>query len=310
MAQERKSTSDLKKFSREFPEGKSTSYPSDKNPTEVVDYHCIVCLPPTQQSATVLRTDAFGKWKFLKSFSQLDQIWHIIRRATSCESGVLANCTLGARCTTMFYNPTHRGVGPCTTGVISVFTTEEDVDRAGMALIKLVEHDIKYKKQKPRKAPVYRCLCWNQGTPSFLGTPCCGSPLDESDDRWQLNCVPSSSSTEGMYGCWIIETEPENWDLTGLWHELKRMIENNEFSGPVRMVSPPKWRNEEPVFLVHTSRGNKEEVGRKLACIVQKSIRYDIALDDFSHQYFPGPVYEHKILWEDVNPVYYMNLKK
>ena len=142
---------------------------------------------------------------------------------------------------------------------------------------------------------MYHCPCWYQGKPSFLRTPCCGSPHDESYDRWQLNCVAYSypfSSTEGLYGCWVIETEPENWNLTGLWHELKKMNENNEFSGPVRMVSPPKWRNEESVFIVHTPCGNKEVVGRKLACIVQKSIHY--VLNDFSHQYFP--VYEHEIL--------------
>lgn len=308
MAQQSESTSHSKKFSREFPEEKSTSYPSTKNPTEVTDYHCIVSLPPTQQSATVLRTDAFGKWKVSRLFSQLDQTWHMIREAT--ETGVLASCTLGARCTTMFYNPTHRGVGPCTSGVISVFTTEENVDKAGMALINLVKHDIKYKRQNPRGA-LYRSLSlyWNQGEPSSFSdheTPCCG-PLDESNDVWQLNCVASRkpfSSAENEYGHWIIETEPDNWDLTGLWHELKRKIENDELSSPVKMVSPAKRENEAPVFIVHTSCENKEEVGRKLACIVQKSIYY--VLNNMPDR--QSPVYEHQILWKDNNPVYVMKL--
>ena len=115
------------------------------------------------KSPAVLRQECnFGKWKIFRSFAnhELDKTWHEIREAT--KAGVLADITLGVRCTTMFYNPTHRA-GPCISGVISVFTTEENVGKAGRALINLVQHDIEYKTQYSRKQSqaLHKYFYWN-----------------------------------------------------------------------------------------------------------------------------------------------------
>ena len=117
----------------------------------------------------------------------------------------------------------------------------------------------------------------------------------------------TSFSSIHEYGHWVIVTEPDKWDLMGLWHELKKQIENHEIEGPVKMVSPmpEEGRNQRPVFVVYTARENKEDVGRKLVSIVQKDIYYELKCN-FSHT--AGPIYCHHIKWDEREPVYVMRL--
>ena len=61
--------------------------------------------------------------------------------------GDLEGCT-ALKTSTKVYHPGSYGPGPCTTGVIDVFTTKEQVESVGRSLSSLVMQDLVYKTEK------------------------------------------------------------------------------------------------------------------------------------------------------------------
>ena len=291
-------------------------------PTKVDDDDCIYAFPPGKQYQNFkhLQQVALGKWMVFRPFTQLDETWHTIRREV--EAGVLAEKTLAAVTTTLFYQPSAHGPGPHVSGVICVYTTEQDVEEIGFILINLVKHDIKFKTEEAtnnreyawrleNKSICLKTLYWNDGKPSSVleRELCHGPDCYRVRDIWHINCITSPASTvceTTAYGRWVIS--PKSWkNLTSLWHFLKEIIEEG-ILGPVEMVCPPKlkwWdKYEEAVFLVYTARKNKERVGFTLAMLVETDIKYELNRMLSREK----PVYNHRIVWNTDEPVYVMTL--
>ena len=305
--------------------GLGSHYPSTTNPTEVKDYN-IHAFPPGigYRDYKHLQQVAQGKWMIFRPYTELDETWHMIRREV--EAGVLVEKSLAADCTTMVYDPTSHGPGPVVSGVICVYSTEQNADDVGFILISLAKHDIKYKTEEATnnlkyawrlqdKSVCLKTLYWNHGKPSFVleGELCNGPSRYGIKDTWHLNYVSapkSIMSTASVYGRWVIAPFWE--DLTSLWHFLKKDIEEG-LLGPVEMVCPPKLnrrdKKEEPVFLVYTARENKESVGLTLAMHVERDIRYEISNRSYTAS-GGKPMYNHQITWHEDEPVYVMTLIK
>ena len=83
---------------------------------------------------------SFGKWMIFRSFTDIDETWYKIR--IEVESGALIDSALLATSSTLHYNSTMGGPGPCTSGVICVHTTEDNIDKVGHILNTVVQHDL------------------------------------------------------------------------------------------------------------------------------------------------------------------------
>ena len=292
---------------------------STANPTEVTD-HSHVCIYSPNKDDT---KSALGKWMVFRPFSQLDETWHMIRNAV--ETSQLSEYAIEAACTTLFYHPRCSGPGPKTGGVICVYTTVENVDQAGHILIRMVEHDIKYKTEEATSDGVYvwrnidgnsvcmKTLYWNDGNPSYeLQGKTCYGPKQYVVDEWRLNVATapeSIMSIDEVYGRWVVTPEFDN--LTGLWHFLKRAIESGKL-GPVEMVCPPKMNRLDPtediVFLIYTAYKNKEFIGVTLTTILGKDIAYQLGDSAIRASRTGTITYNHRVLWNDGEPVYVMDL--
>ena len=230
--------------------------------------------------------DDYGKWMVYKDLEDLDDAWKRIGEAILADK--LPGCR-DAKCSTLYYDPTRVGPGPCTTGAILVYTKKDDIDAVGFELIKLVQQDIKYKSNEKSKEYQYaftgqgqvtdKTLYWNSGTPSFksAGVRCYGHTRDK-EDKWQVNIVNAREPlrSEEADGKWILTLEYE--ELTPLWHSLKAKIESGEFKA-IKMECPPKLdyrsRDEKPRFFIFTSTKEKSSVGRYLIEIVKRAIHYE-----------------------------------
>ena len=137
-------------------------------PTQVVDIPGITLRDDEEY-------DDYGKWIVYKDLEDLDDAWKKIGEA------ILANELPGcrdAKCSTLYYDPTRVGPGPCTTGAILLYTKKDNIDAVGFKLIKLVRQDIKYKSNERSKKYHYafigqgqvteKTLYWNSGTPLFF----------------------------------------------------------------------------------------------------------------------------------------------
>ena len=297
-------------------------YPSTANPSEVKDFHSLFAFPPGRKSKD-LNKMSFGKWMIFRSLKDIDEMWHKVR--IEVESGVLIDSVLRASCSTMLYNPTMGGPGPLTSAVIIVHTTEDNANKVGYVLIAIAGHDIKYKTDEASAKREYswtgehnqsvclKTLYWNNGNPSLVleDEQCHGPRTFNIKDEWHINHVTAPEaimSSSSVYGRWVIEELYIN--LTGLWHTLKEIIEEGVL-GPVEMVCPPKKNRkdpkENPVFFVYTACENKERVGLLLATVVEKDIRYELSRRSY-RQSFRKPVYNHRIIWDEDEPVYKMSL--
>lgn len=296
-------------------------YPSTANPSEVKDFYALFAFPPGKKHKDIGEL-SFGKWMIFRPFTEIDDTWHKVRREV--ESGELVELVLGTICTTMHYNPTMGGPGPCTTAVICVHTMRDNLERVGHSLIAIAQHDIKYKTEEAsekreyswtgeKKSVCLKTLYWNNGSPSLnlLDKVCYGPRTFK--DVWHLNHVTAPETTmlsSRVYGRWVIEESYIN--LTGLWYCLKELIEEGEL-GPVEMVCPPKMKkndpNENPVFLVYTACENKERVGLTLAVIVEKDLTYELSRESYRRSHYE-PVYNHRIVWDEDEPLYEMHLIK
>lgn len=297
-------------------------FESVANPSETKEYCWIYSLPPKR----LRDDDVLGKWLLFRPFSQIDETWHMIRK--EMKNGSLTESTRGAKCSCLYYNPSCGGPGPKTSGVICIYTTERDVDKAGFILIDMVKHDIKYKTDEATlggeyawkgggKSVCLKTLYWNGGKPSFMleGVQFHGPRCYGIKDVWHLNCVTAPKSIMNsytIYGRWVIVTESD-WELTGLWHALRKVIEKGKW-GPVEMFCPPKVNRKDPkeeiVFFLYTACDNKEFVGRSLA-FLEKDITYEVSQRALNYCSRYKPVYDHRIMWnDDDEPVYVMTINR
>lgn len=230
--------------------------------------------------------NVYGKWMVFDHYDQLDTTWMKVRKAIA--AGKLYDCS--AKCTTMMYNPTKEGPGPSTSGVICVYTNQQNVKGVGYNLIKIVERDIIYKTEVDTRNYKFKHagtlqqilprIYWNNGKPS---SQCTNKPYlttsMKRDDIWHLNIVraPEQFGSKKASGRWILELE--NIETTNVWHFIKDCIKNGNIIGIIKMVCPPKRdsesQTEKPVFYVYTSKSHIQSVGMKLIELVKRDVTFE-----------------------------------
>ena len=227
---------------------------------------------------------------------------------------------MGAKCSTLKYNPLRSGAGPTTTGRISIFTDESNVMDVGMQLIKLpsIQHMIKYKTQSATRTAKYRfttpgtqsvasiTLYWNEGSPSTERIPRCKQKkppkkYDSSKDRWNINVVNGASQYESkeIYGKWTISSnfvKTSKFNISKSWHTLKPKIEVGDIPA-VKMVCSSRTRV--PKIHVFTSEDNMDVVGKKIIYWLQDDITYYIEVGGRSRRND-----NKKLYWNTGNPDY------
>ena len=289
------------------------SIESLQKPTEIYDSFWVSVSIPTPDEVKEL--DFLGKWLVFKHYDEIDETWEKIRTAVVTDN--LQGC-VHAICSTMRYDPTSKGPGPSTTGVICVYTEEHNMDTIGFKLIEIAQQDIKYKTESDSLAEKYvhkgsgrvtiKTIFWNNGRPSFVckDKPCYGTSRCKQD-IWHLNVVeaPIVFFPKEIFGRWILEVENE--DLTELWHILKEEIEcKTKNFGVARMECPPKRNRrsaeEEAVFLLYVGKEWKDSVGYKLIDLVETDIvfeqkRRSDSNDRRSHRY-------ETLYWNNGEPAY------
>ena len=137
------------------------------DPTTVTDDHYVRAKPPCAPSQKAL-----GKWLVFKPLEELDETWHMIRKAV--ESGELDST--GAKCSTAMLDPSRHPTNP-TEGVICIYTSEEVMDEVGFKLVHMVKQDIRYKTDEATLNDEYiatgyekvtvKTIFWNDGDPGF-----------------------------------------------------------------------------------------------------------------------------------------------
>lgn len=242
------------------------------NPSEVRDVFSVY--RPRSGSADNFHEKSFGRWIVRAPLSDLDKTWQSIIQ--EMEEDRLS--TTGLKSSTGRYNPSSTGPGPVTLGVVSVYTTEENMDKVGYELIALVKHDIvykpnsasgKYRHKGDRK--FVNTLYWKKGHPSYKSSRTYQAKWSQTGavrDVWHLNIAESSEPFElkgnEKFGFWRAESKIEN--LTALWHAMKEKVESGEL-GPVKMECPAKQvggRDTHPVVLLYTKEENRADVGSAL----------------------------------------------
>ena len=226
---------------------------------------------PLSMSGDEIIKASFGRWLVGEPFSKLDSTWQAIREGMEAHR-ITAT---GLKSSTGRYNPSSSGPGPVTTGAISVFTTEEDIDEVGFEVIKIVKHDIQYKevsadgqyRHRGDRKFIKKTLYWKKGKASFKGQLSVWNK--DKQDEWHLNVVESPKPTHvdehgEMVGYWCVETKIES--LTDLWHSLREQILSGML-GPVKMECPESRGLGEanPVVFLYTAGKNKQDVRDALA---------------------------------------------
>ena len=169
-----------------FPESVTISrqlISSTVNPTTVTDHYWVRVNAPHKITSS---EETFGKWLVFKQLEELDEIWHMIRKAV--ESGELG--ALCIKCSTAMPDPSSYPIDPSNKGVICIYTSENAIDEVGFKLVHLVKQDICYKTEEATRQGLYirkgcrnvslKAIYWNDGEPSFerkgwnfKGESCC-----------------------------------------------------------------------------------------------------------------------------------------
>ena len=238
-------------------------------PTKIKDLLAIFF--PSWMSEDDMNRASFGRWLVGVHFYKVNDTWRDIRRALEARKIT----AVGLKSSTGRYNPSSTGPGPVTTGVVSIYTTEENVDRVGFEVIEIVKQDIQYKTisasgQKRHKGDhniILKTLSWNDGNPSFGGTE--KSVWKSIRDKWHLNIEKAPSYChESVVGYWHIECTIQN--LTEFWHSLREQVVAG-MMGPVKMECPAKAKKKgNPVVKLFTAKHDGRDV--RLALINNKLI--------------------------------------
>ena len=136
------------------------------DPTSITDGYWLYIEGPDHLRSK----EAFGKWLVFRKRTELDKTWHVIRQ--SVQSGELG--AIAAKSSTALDNP---NAWDKDTGVICVYTTEDDIDLVGLKLVHMLKHDIRYKTDMATLSGMYanrgvqkttcKTIYWNDGNPSF-----------------------------------------------------------------------------------------------------------------------------------------------
>ena len=234
----------------------------------------------------------YGKWLIFRNLEDLNKTKELIY--DEIKSGRLK--VVGMKCSTLYYNPLRTGGGPTTTGRISVFTNKGDYIEIGKKLVKLVQHDIKYKVEdedkyvhsKGNKERITSTtIFWNDGCPYAAtelrsGAKCCPPPCRNDwhgnkpdTDKWKINVVEGQDRFDGK---WILVPndcrKESDKNITNLWHQLRAKIEAGEMA-VIKMECPaPKRKGALPEIHVSTSQRNAEAVGWTIISMVKDDIKY------------------------------------
>ena len=154
---------------------------STVDPTTVTDDHWVRAEPPCAPSDQ----KTLGKWLVFKQFEELDETWHMIRKAV--ESGELGST--GAKCSTAKPDPSCYPMDS-SEGVIRVYTSEEMMDKVGFKLVHMVKQDIRYKTDEATLQGRYnttgytnvslQTIYWKDGNPYL-------KRYGEAKDDWSGN---------------------------------------------------------------------------------------------------------------------------
>ena len=101
---------------------------STVNPTTVTDHYWVCVKAPHSITSS---EEAFGKWLVFKKVEELDETWHMIRRAV--EWGELG--ALCVKCSTATPDPSSYPNDPGIKGVICVYTSEMGIDEVGFKTV-------------------------------------------------------------------------------------------------------------------------------------------------------------------------------
>ena len=297
------------------------SVESLQKPTEIYDHFWVHASTPHKYDKAA-RSRIYGKWLIFRHFDKIDELWGTLRTAVLTNN--LCGCVV-AKCSTMKYNPSQKGPGPCTTCVIQVYTEEHNMEDVGFELVKIAEQDIKYKLDIHSLAKMYvhtgagkttiKTIFWNNGKPSLVnqGRFCFGAP--GCHDSWYLNVVKAPKklvTSEEIIGKWIIQFNNE--DLTHFWHVLKEKIESDtEYYGVIKMVCPSKVDHysaeEKAAFEFYVSEDWKDVVGQKLIKLVstdisfERKLKYSTAVKSKFHS-------SKTLYWNNGEPGYVKILKQ
>ena len=259
-----------------------------------------------------------GKWLIFRNLEDLEEAWRELHDEVA--SGRLK--VVGMKCSTLYYDPLCTGAGPRTTGRIAVYTNEDDYIEVGMKLVRLVQHDIKYKMNDhtlkwkfahlPGNEPITSMtIFWNDGDPyaSKSGkarpeTRKCPAPsrddkyhYNPEKDIWKINIVEGQAQ-ESFHGKWILVSNYDiksNINITNIWHKLKAKIESGELP-VIKMECPaPKFSGEPPEIHISTSQGNMTIVGRTIISMVEHDIYYIRGEGQFRDD-------EKTLFWNDGRP--------
>ena len=262
-----------------------------QNPLEVTNKFHVV-------SYKTSNFPGYGKWFIFRNFEDLNETWRELNDEVA--SGRLK--VVGMKCSALYYDPLCTGAGPRTIGKIAVYTNKGDCVEVGMELVKLVQHDIKYKTTEttltkgmfshlPVVHPITSLtMFWNDGNPYASehqkpGTNLCPAPCrndrrnyEPEKDIWKLNIVEGQTQ-EHFHGKWIIVSNyntKSGINITNIWHKLKAKIEAGELP-VIRMECPaPKYHGEAPEVHISTSQRNMDAVGEAIISMVEHDILYVI----------------------------------
>ena len=283
-----------------------------QNPLEVTNNFHVV-------SYKTAKFPGYGKWLIFRNFEDLEETWRELNDEVA--SGRLK--VVGMKCSTLYYDPTCTGAGPRTIGKIAVYTNEDDCVEVGMELVRLVQHDIKYKTTEttrtegkfshlPGVHPITSLtMFWNNGDPYASehprsGTSLCPTPsrndrynYEPEKDMWKLNIVEGQTQ-EHFHGKWILVSNyntKSDINITDIWHKLKAKIEDGELP-VIKMECPaPKYHGEAPEIHISTSQQNIVAVGEAIISMVEHDILYVIGEGRFRAD-------EKTLFWNSGRPSY------
>ncbi len=227
-----------------------------------------------------------GKWMIFKHFDELRSTWRNIKRAK--DEGRFDG-SVYLKTSTKVYRPGSYGPGPCTTGVIEVYTKVGNRDSVGREVCKIVEHDIMYKTERATREgryhgsghsrpPSNETMLYNRGSPRLMGNEKQRKKLGysrEREDEWKLNIVMSLYTQDEMRRCsgkWVVPVT--KGEATGVWHILRRRI-LKENQGILKMECPKCENKENFVIHVYTTKEDLESVGDDLQELMEREITYE-----------------------------------
>ena len=267
---------------------------AEKQPTLITNKPWVIY--PNEEAEDELEKRTHGKWMVYRRFDELDAMWEELKENVSSKTIE----AYAMKCSTLMYNPTDTGPGPCNSGAIRVHVgSQDDIVKVGEQLVRLVKHDILYKCNKTTENGVYTHTSkhrpssfkyfWNDGEPKMIELTDEDIQLDgivetphhiDTNDEWKLNIVSMQQHrARGHTGQWVIKyprtTSGERSRITDDWHAIKSLMESGRLPA-IRMICPNKRREDCAIIVVHTTRTNRDTVGSQLEELLKRTdLKYE-----------------------------------